>query len=333
MIRVAINGFGRIGRAILRLGFNDPDLQFVAINDPIPADNLAYLLKHDSVHGQYELDVRSTKESIVVGGEEIQVRRNKNPLLLPWRKLGVAVVIEASGRFRSMRAASLHRLAGAKRVVITAIPSGGWETGIPLLIPGVNESSYSGEAVVSAASCSANAAGAITKLLHDRFGIRGGFLTAVHAYTRDQQLLDGGHPRDWRRGRAAALNIVPSESDAALAVAAAIPGLNGRLSSMTLRVPVPDGSLMCMAFQLEKPADRNTVHALVKEKADTELFGIVSISGDPLTSRDVVNDTNSIVLDPHATPASFGSLLAIAGWYDHEWGYAARVLDVVKLIA
>ena len=333
MIRVAINGFGRMGRAILRLGFNDPDLQFVAINDPIPADNLAYLLKHDSVHGRYELDVRSTDEGIVIGGEAIQVRSKKNPALLPWRKLGISVVIEASGRFRSMRAASLHRLAGAKRVVMTAIPSRGWEAGIPLLIPGVNERSYSGEAVVSAASCSANAAGAITKLLHDRFGIRGGFLTAVHAYTRDQQLLDGGHPRDWRRGRAAALNIVPSGSDAASAVAATIPGLNGRLSGMTLRVPVPDGSLMRMIFRLEEPADRDTVHALVREKAGTELSGIVAFSDDPLTSRDVVNDTNSIVLDPRATSASFGSLLALGGWYDHEWGYAARVLDVVKAVA
>lgn len=313
MIRVAINGFGRIGRAILRLGFGDPDLQFVAIYDPIPADNLAYLLKHDSDHGRFELDVRSTKESIVVAGHEIPVRSKRNPVLLPWRKLGVDVVIEASGRFRSMRTASLHRLAGAKRVVITAIPSGGWETGIPLLIPGVNESSYSGEAVVSAASRSANAAGAVTKLLHDRFGIRGGFLTAVHAYTRDQQLLDGGHPRDWRRGRAAALNIVPSGSDAALAVAAAITGLRRRLSGMTLRVPVPDGSLMRIIFQLREPADRDAVHAMVQEEAETKLSGIVSISGDPLTSRDVVNDTNSIVLDPRATSASFGSLLRWRG--------------------
>ena len=276
MIRVGINGFGRIGRAVLRLGFSDPDLQFVAINDPTPPDNLAYLLKHDSVHGDYELEVEGAPQAIAVGGREIRVYGKRNPLMLPWRKLGVGVVIEASGRYRSPRSAALHRVAGAKRVVITAIPSGDWEKSIALFIPGVNESAYSGQAVVSVASCSANAAGAVTKLVHDRFGIRAGFLTAIHAYTRDQQLLDGGHPRDWRRGRAAALNIVPSQSDAALAVAAAVPGLAGRLSGMTLRVPVPDGSLMRMVFRLRDRADPGTVHALLSEKAKTELSGIVS---------------------------------------------------------
>ncbi len=333
MIRVAINGFGRIGRAILRLGLSDPDLRFVAINDPVPSDNLAYLLKHDSVHGCWAGDVRSTRDSIEVGSERIHVSGRKNPVLLPWRKLGVAVVIESSGRFRSMRAASLHRVAGARRVVMTAVPSGGCDSDVPLLIPGVNDHSYTGEAVVSAASCSANAAGAVTKLVHEHLGIRAGFLTAVHAYTRDQQLLDGGHARDWRRGRAAALNMFPSASDAAMVVASLIPGMRNRLDGMTLRVPVPDGSLMRMIFRLERPVEQEAVHELISEEIVERLAGIVSIATDPLTSKDVVNDTHSIVIDPRGTLADSGFFLALTGWYDHEWGYAARVLDLVKTIA
>lgn len=333
MIRIAINGLGRIGRAVMRLGLIRTDLSIVAINDLMGVDNIAYLLKYDSVHGRYNHDIRCRRDRLIIEDKEIRVFNRKNPLMLPWRRLDVDVVVEATGRFRSIRSVFLHRLAGAKKIVITANPQDKTNKAIPVIIKGVNENSYAGESIISAGSCSANCAGAITKILHENFVIQSGFVTAVHSYTRDQQLLDAGHPKDYRRGRAAACNIVPSQSDAAQVLSNIIPGLKDKIGGMTIRVPVPDGSLINFVLKVEKLTDRDTVNALIRKKAETELSDILNFCSEPMVSKDVINDTHSAVFDSFLTSVSSESMIRIVCWFDHEQGYAARVLDLVKIVS
>lgn len=333
MIRVAINGLGRVGRAIVRLAADDPDLQIVAVNDLVRGDNLAYLLKFDSVHGRCEHEVECRGDRITIGDREIRVLNIKNQWLLPWRSLKVDVVIDATGRSRTRRKLIRHRLAGAKKVVITANPEERDRARIPVVIFGINEGSYDGEAIVSASSCSANCAGPIVRVLHESFTLESCFLTAVHAYTRDQELLDGSHRRDRRRGRAAPRNIVPSASDAAYVISESVPGLKGCLSGMTMRVPVPDGSLMNIVCRTERPVHTEAVNGLVKAMAEGEMSRILAYSEEPLVSKDVVNDTHSAIFDSLLTRVISPSEVRVVCWQDHEWGYAARVLDLVKLIA
>lgn len=329
MIRIAINGCGRIGRAVTRLGLDAPDLEVVAINDIIGADNLAYLLKYDSVHGRYDHDIHCHGNKLMTNGKEIKIFNRKNPLLLPWRKLKVDVAVEATGRFRTFREALLHRVAGAKRILLTANPR---DRKIPVIISGVNEQSYAGETVVSAASCSANCAGPIARILHENLVIQSGFLTAVHAYTRNQQLLDGEHSGDYRRGRAAACNIVPSSSDAARIVAQTIPSLQSKIDGTTIRVPVPDGSMINLICTVEKSVNRKTVNALIRENIEKNLTGVMRFSDEPLVSKDVVNDTHSAVFDSLLTDVTAKAMVRVVCWFDHEWGYAARVLDLIRMI-
>ena len=316
----------------MRLATEDKDLRVVAVNDLVSVENLGMLLSFDSIHGKFNHHVETHGTKLVIDGRETKVFSRRNPVMLPWRRLKVDAVIEATGRFRSARTAGLHRLAGAKKVVITANPFNRPNKKIPIIIYGVNEGSYTGESVISASSCSANCAGPIVKVLHDNYGIQSGFLTAIHAYTRDQAILDAGHPRDFRRGRAAACNIVPSKSDAASIISECVPGIEGKIDGMTIRVPVPDGSLMNIICKVEKPASKEAINALVKEKVVTELTNILAFSEEPLVSKDVVNDTHSAVFDSFLTLTMFDSEVQVFCWFDHEWGYAARVLDLVKLI-
>ena len=331
-VRIGINGLGRIGRACLNLSLKDADLRVVAANDLVPQDNLAYLLKFDSVHGRSPHEVTLKGDSLLVDDREIRLLASEKPQKLPWGRLGVDVVIEATGRFRSARSAATHLSAGAHGVVITANPADGGSGTIPVFLRGVNETDFAGASIISAGSCSANAAGGPIKILADRYGIDHAFLTTVHAYTQDQRILESGHPRDWRRGRAAACNIVPSPSDAARVLCQLMPGLENRLSGLAVRVPVPDGSMMEMRCCLRAEVSPDEVNSLLREKSGAEYAGLIACSDEPMVSRDIVNDTRSIVIDSQLTSVSSRSLLTLVGWFDHEWGYAARVLELAKMV-
>lgn len=331
MLRIAINGFGRVGRAVMRLALDDSGIEVVAINDRFEADQLGYLLRYDSIHGTLEREVTSRGNLLVVDGREIPVYRRREPLLLPWRRRAVDVVIEATGAFRGKRRALRHWIAGARHIVITANPDAGG--GVPILVRGVNENAYRGETVVSAGSCSVNAAGALLRILHEEFRIRCGMMTAIHAYTQDQRILDSGHGRDWRRGRAASLNLVPCKSDAARVLAALLPELEGRLAGGGVRVPTADGSLMNIVCEFESSVEAEEINDCVRDQAVGALSGVLAYSEDPLVSRDVLNDTHSAVFDAQLTSTGPGDLTRIACWFDHEYGYAAQVLEVAKLVA
>jgi glyceraldehyde 3-phosphate dehydrogenase len=332
MIRVAINGFGRVGRAFTRIASGASDIEIVAINDPVRAQNLSYLLKYDSVHGKFGQDVQSDRKNILLNGKKIRVYGQSIPFLLPWWRHKPDIVIEATGKFTSAQRAGLHRLTGAKKVMITAIPTGVSSHRIPMFVVGVNEHAYANEPIFSASSCTTNCAGPVIKALHEAFVLENGIMTCVHAYTRNQALLDGAHGGDWRRGRAAGLNIVPARSGAADAVSALIPGLRGKLKGSTVRVPISDGSLLCISCTAQHSVTEEEVNTLLQEKSEGELHGVVSYARDPIVSVDATNDLHSAVFDPTLTTVLRGHLLRVVCWFDHEYGYAARLLDLVRLV-
>ncbi len=333
MIRVAINGFGRVGRAFFRLSAHDPDIEVVAVHDRFEAEELAYLLKYDSVHGKFPGEVDCADDALVVGGKTVQVCKSKRFRRLPWNKMKVDVVVEATGGVRTVRSARRHLSAGAKKVLITRIPKKETRGTIPMFLFGVNEEHYHGERIVSGASCSANCAAPILKVLHEALSVRYGTMTAVHAYTMDQRILDSGHKGDLRRGRAAALNIVPSASKAARVVSQLVPGLDGKLMGSTIRVPTADGSLMNIVCRVEKPVNIAEVNEILKHAAETGYYGILEYSAEPLVSRDTVNNPHSAIIDSLSTRILPPSFLRVVAWYDHEWGYAARLVDLVKHMA
>lgn len=332
MIRVAINGFGRVGRAFFRLSANDPEIQVIAINDRVGIKELAYLLKYDSVHGNFSCEVEFSGDNLSVDNKQIKVLRNDGLKGLPWKKLDIDVVIEATGNVRTLSLAKKHISAGAEKVLITATSIKEMFGSIPMFLYGVNENTYQGEKVISAASCSANCAAPVLKVLNEALSVQYGTMTAIHAYTMDQRLLDSAHEGDLRRGRAAALNIVPSASNAAKVVSELVPGLKGKLMGSTIRVPTADGSLMDIICKVEKSAEAGEVNEIIKKSAETEYRGIIEYSADPLVSRDIVNNTNSAILDSLSTRVMSPSFLKVAVWFDHEWGYAARLIDIAKYI-
>ncbi len=330
MVRVAINGFGRVGRAYFRLAHGNPSIKIVAINDLASIENLAYLLKYDSVHGRFGADITTTTNSILVNGHSTHVY-NGIPSLRAWKKLNIDLVIEATGSIRSYNKASfLHLWRGAKKVLITANPRNAGNKTIPAYVYGVNDQEYLGERIISAASCSTNCAAPVLRCLLDRFDIKSVNLTAIHAYTKNQTLLDSGHKTDMRRGRAAALNIVPSASDAAEKVAHIIPVLRDRIMGSTVRVPVADGSLMVMAVKINSKTTVQEVNELLRYAATDTYKGIIEYSTSMLVSRDTVNNTSSAIIDSLATGVLSSSLINILAWYDHEWGYAARLIDLTN---
>jgi glyceraldehyde 3-phosphate dehydrogenase len=327
--RVAINGFGRIGRNLLRSAYKyDVDLEFIAVNDLTDPSMLALLLEFDSIHGRFPGTVDTDGDDLVVDGKHIKVLSERDPAALPWKDLGVDVVVESTGLFTKRDAAAKHLEAGAKKVLISA-PAKQEDVTIVL---GANEGDYDPEQhdVVSMASCTTNSVVPMAKVLHEAFGIEQGLMTTVHAYTGDQNIHDGPH-KDPRRARAAALSIVPTTTGAAQAASLALPELEGRLSGMALRVPVPDGSITDLTLILGQEVSVDDVNSAMRDAADGGLRGILEYSEKPLVSTDIIGNPHSCVFDAPTTLAS-GRLVKVLGWYDNEWGYSTRLAEAVAYL-
>jgi glyceraldehyde 3-phosphate dehydrogenase len=326
-IKVAINGFGRIGRLTFRELLRKDNVEIVGINDLTDNNTLAHLLKYDSVHGKFNGTVTSDENSITVNGQRIEVFAEREPKNLPWSKLGVDIVLESTGRFVDEKGAGGHLEAGARKVVISAPAKGN----ITTVVLGVNEEVLTGEEkIVSNASCTTNCLAPMAKILDDAFGIEKGYITTVHAYTSDQNLHDAPHS-DLRRARAAALSIVPTSTGAAKAVGLVLPHLNGKLDGIAMRVPVPTGSLTDLTAVLKRPTTKAEINAAFKAAAEGEFKGILEYTEDPLVSIDIVGNTHSCIFDSALTSAN-ETLVKVVGWYDNEAGYSARAADLMVRI-
>ncbi|MFN3950883.1 MAG: type I glyceraldehyde-3-phosphate dehydrogenase [Thermaurantimonas sp.] len=324
-IKVAINGFGRIGRLSFRNLIENPHIEVIAINDLTDAHTLAHLLKYDSIHGKFKHNVSSEDSAIIVNHKSIKVFSQKDPELLPWGELGIDVVVESTGVFRNREKMSKHLKAGAKKVILTAPAEGD----VKMFVLGVNDNTLTAEDdIISNASCTTNCLAPMAKVLHEKFGIERGYMTTVHAYTADQNLQDAPH-KDLRRARAAALSIVPTSTGAAKAVGKVLPELKGKLDGYALRVPTPTGSVTDLTAILEKEVTAEEINAAMKEAAQAELAGILEYCTDPIVSADIVGSTYSCIFDSALT-ATNGKLVKVVGWYDNEAGYSARVADLVE---
>ena len=329
-MRIGINGFGRIGRNVLRASLGDPALEFVAINDLTDARTLAHLLKYDSVHGRLSASVEAKEDQLVIDGRPIKILAQKDPKDLPWRNLGVDYVIESTGRFTDRETAGRHLSAGAKKVIISA-PSKDPDATIVL---GVNEQTYDPKShqIVSNASCTTNCLAPVAKVLLENYGIKHGLMTTIHSYTNDQQLLDLPHT-DLRRARAAALSMVPTSTGAAKALHLVIPQLKGKMGGMAVRVPTPNVSLIDLTAELEGDATAEEVNAAFRKAADGPLQGILQYSEELLVSVDLNGNANSAILDAPLTTVLDKRLVKVIAWYDNEWGYSCRVRDLLKFMA
>ncbi|MDR0978237.1 MAG: type I glyceraldehyde-3-phosphate dehydrogenase [Endomicrobium sp.] len=325
-LKVGINGFGRIGRLVFRAAQNRDDIEVVAINDLINVDYMAYMLKYDSVHGQFKGNVGVENGSLIVNGKKIRVTSEKNPADLKWGEVGAEYVVESTGLFLSKDKACAHIDAGAKYVVMSA-PS---KDDTPMFVCGVNLDSYKkGTQFVSNASCTTNCLAPIAKVLNDNFGIVNGLMTTVHATTATQKTVDGPSLKDWRGGRAAAGNIIPSSTGAAKAVGKVIPELNGKLTGMSFRVPTIDVSVVDLTVNLEKSAAYDEVKAAMKSASENELKGILGYTEDSVVSSDFVGDARTSIFDAKAGIALTDKFLKVVSWYDNEWGYSNKVLDLI----
>lgn len=328
-IKVGINGFGRIGRNVLRACCEDPDLEFVAVNDITNAETLAHLLKYDSVHGRFGHPVSVEKDALVVGGRKVRVLSERDPAKLPWGALGVQVALECSGLFTAKDKAAAHLAAGAKKVLISA-PGKGVDLTVCY---GVNHTAYRQDQhhVLSNASCTTNCLAPLAMVLHERFGIRRGLMTTIHSYTNDQRILDLPHS-DLRRARAAALSMIPTTTGAARAVGEVLPELKGRLDGMAVRVPTANVSLVDLVAELEKTATEIEINQAVRAAADGALKGILGYCDEPLVSTDFNGSPFSSIFDAPLTKVLDGNLVKVLSWYDNEWGFSKRMGDVTKLI-
>jgi glyceraldehyde 3-phosphate dehydrogenase len=328
-VKVGINGFGRIGRNIMRAAMKHKDIDFVAVNDLTNAATLAHLLKYDSVIGNLDADVKASGDGISVNGDEFKVLAIKDPAQLPWKDLGVDVVFESTGIFTDRDGASKHLAAGAKKVIITA-PAKKPDVTVVL---GVNENSYDAakHQIISNASCTTNCLAPVAKVLHESFGIKKGWMTTVHSYTNDQQLLDLPH-KDLRRARAAALSMIPTTTGAATAMGEVMPALKGRLDGFSMRVPTPNVSVVDLSAVLEKTATAEEVNAALRAAADGPLKGILAMSDAPLVSIDFKGNPNSSIVDSVYTKVMDGDFVKVVSWYDNEWGYSNRCVDLLQLV-
>jgi glyceraldehyde 3-phosphate dehydrogenase len=330
-LKYAINGFGRIGRLVLRAAEENPDFDLVAVNDITDSATLAHLLKYDSVHGRFDADIRHDDSSITVNGDAFRVFAERDPAALPWGDLGVDVVIESTGKFRDREGASKHLKAGARKVMISA-PAKDPDV---MIVMGVNDGDYdpSKHNIISTASCTTNCAAPMIKVLHDNFGVVRGVMTTVHAYTNDQRILDLPH-KDLRRARAAAVSMIPTTTGAAKAITTVIPELKGKLDGLAVRVPTPDGSLVDFVVQLSKSVTVEDVNGAFRKASETgPLKGYLRYTDEPIVSIDIVGDRHSCVFDSELTTVMGGDMVKIFGWYDNEAGYASRMVDMMKLVA
>ncbi len=329
-IRVAINGFGRIGRLVFKAGQYDKEIEFVAINDLTDAQTLVHLLKYDSVHGRYPEKVVVQDEYLVAGERKVKVIAERDPGKLPWSDFGVDIVVEATGVFRKREQLQNHLNQGAKKVVLT-VPSK--DEIDNTIVFGVNlDELKASDKIVSNASCTTNCLAPVAKVLHDNFGLVRGFMTTIHSYTNDQRLLDLPHS-DLRRARAAAVSMIPTTTGAARAVGKVIPDLNGKLDGVAIRVPVSDGSLVDLVAELEKNTTADEVNAAMKKAADGPMKGALEYCEDPIVSVDIIGNPHSSVFDSLSTSVMDGNFVKVFSWYDNEWGYSCRTLDLVKLMA
>ncbi len=326
-IKIGINGFGRIGRMVLRESMHHPDIEIVGINDLCPADYLAYMLKYDTMHGKFDADVSATETTIVVNGKSIPVYAERDPANLPWGKTGAEYVIEATGLFLTKEKAQGHISAGAKHVVMSA-PS---KDDTPMFVVGVNENTYTSDMTfVSNASCTTNCLAPIAKVLNDSFGIKDGLMATVHATTATQKTVDGVSLKDWRGGRAAAGNIIPSSTGAAKAVGKVIPALNGKLTGMSYRVPTLDVSVVDLTVNLAKPATYDEICQAMKNAAEGELKGILGYTDEPLVSSDFLGDPRTSIFDAKAGIALTDTFVKVVSWYDNEIGYSDKILCLIE---
>lgn len=328
--RIAINGFGRIGRTITRIAKQRGHYDVVAVNDLTSAEDLAYAFRYDSIHGIYPGEVRVNGDQMEIDGDPFVVLAEKNPAKLPWAELGVDYVIESSGQFRRLAELNQHLDAGAKRVILTVPCKDPLDA---TLVTGVNDHVVTADArIISNASCTTNCAAPMVKVLHETFGIRRGLLTTVHAYTSDQRLIDSPH-KDLRRSRNAATNIVPTSTGAARAIGQVLPDLKGKLDGMAMRVPVPDGSLVDLTVEVAETASVESVNQAMATAAEGALKGILSYCTDAIVSSDIIGNPHSVIYDSLLTQVLEGQMIKVIGWYDNEWGYSTRVEELISRVA
>ncbi len=326
-IKIGINGFGRIGRLVFRASLDHPNVEVVGINDLITPDYMEYMLKYDTIHGRFEGTVEHTDHSIIVNGKEIAVFCEKDPANLPWGKVGAEYVVESTGIFLTKEKASAHLKGGAKKVVMSA-PS---KDDTPMFVMGVNNKTYTKDMdYVSNASCTTNCLAPIAKVLNDKFGIKEGLMTTVHSTTATQKTVDGVSSKDWRGGRAAAGNIIPSTTGAAKAVGKVIPSLNGKLTGISMRVPTLDVSVVDLTANLEKPATKADICAAMKEAAEGELKGVLGYTEDAVVSSDFIHDPHTSIFDANAGVYLTDTFVKVVAWYDNEWGYSNKVVDLIE---
>jgi glyceraldehyde 3-phosphate dehydrogenase len=332
-LRVGINGFGRIGRLVFRSGLGNPNIEFVGINDLVPPDNLAYLLKYDSTHGPFKGEVSVNDEGITVDGHFVPCMAMRNPAELPWAKLGADYVVESTGLFTDYDGAANHLKAGAKRVVISA-PTKEPER-VRTFVVGVNHEQFdpTQDVVVSNASCTTNCLAPMAKVLHENFGLSEGLMTTVHAMTATQPTVDGPSKKDWRGGRGAAQNIIPSSTGAAKAVALVLPALKGKLTGMAFRVPTPDVSVVDLTFKTEKATSYQAICEAMQHAAAGPLAGILAYTNDAVVSTDFQGDAHSCIFDADAGMELNTNFFKVVGWYDNEWGYSNRAIDLMLSMA
>lgn len=334
MVRVAINGFGRIGRMVLRSGIDDPDIEWVAVNDLTGTKELAYLFRYDTTQGRFDGEVGSTDDTISINGKKIKVLSEKDPEKLQWKDLDIDVVVESTGFFATRKGASKHLEAGAKKVLVSApCKCDEGEEPVKTIVYGINHEILKKEdLIVSNASCTTNCLAPIVKVLNDNFKVKKGFMTTVHAYTGDQNLIDGPHKKDPRRGRSAAANIIPASTGAAKAIGLVVPELNGKLDGVAIRVPTQAGSFTDLVAELEKDVTIEDINKLFKSVSENELKGILKYTEDPVVSSDSIGLAYSCIFDSSFTKVIQNNLVKVGGWYDNEYGYSVRMIDMLKLL-
>ena len=331
MIKIGINGFGRIGRMVFRAAVENfsNDIEVVGINDLLDPDYLAYMLKYDSVHGAFQGDISVEGNNLIVNGKKIRLTAEKNPADLKWNEVGAEIVVESTGLFLTAELAQAHIDAGAKKVIMSA-PS---KDATPMFVYGVNHTTYAGQAIISNASCTTNCLAPIAKVLNDKFGIKRGLMTTVHAATATQKTVDGPSKKDWRGGRGILENIIPSSTGAAKAVGKVLPALNGKLTGMSMRVPTSDVSVVDLTVELEKEASYDDICAAMKAASEGELKGVLGYTDEAVVSTDFRNDARTSIFDAKAGIQLDPTFVKVVSWYDNEWGYSNKVCEMARVIA